>query len=73
MTQDTRLRFYDSFSGLIPCKVTLELGYGFTMVKFTATRGAYKRGDVDSVSTKRLVRREQVHVRNGQYYIRTAA
>lgn len=64
---------YDTFSGLVPCKV-LEIvkpAYGFMAatercirVQLTGTRGAYKKGEVllvqgAMVPPKRMVRKTQ--------------
>ena len=69
------LAYYDCFLGLLPCKVTQQLGYGFTIIKFTSNRSktAYKKGKVETVPSNRVVARKDVHVRNGKYVIRNTA
>lgn len=65
--------YYDTFSGLIPCKVLeiQEVGYGFrcgpyNIIKFklTADRGAYKKGeiltsDASHVPPQKMIRRRK--------------
>lgn len=72
------LVYIDSFSGLIPAKY-LEpshlIDYAnreLARCRITATRKAYKRGDVVDVSPTQVVERGRVHVRNGHYVIRAA-
>jgi hypothetical protein len=67
--------YYDTFSGLIPCKVlrVYRTGneYNAVDIKLTAGRGAYKRGEVlQALSTQHVCPRNAVYVRNGQYRIR---
>lgn len=72
--------YFDTFAGLIPCKVTaikrdvLELscatidGIAVT-ARLTANRGAYKRGELVTASNRYIVPRTAVYVRSGQYHI----
>lgn len=66
------LAYYDSFTGLIPCKVLdVENGWA-TEIKITATRGGYKKGErLYGFSPRHVIRRAQIHVKNGQYRIRS--
>jgi hypothetical protein len=64
------LAYYDSFSGLIPCKVT---GYdGFSTVYFTVTadRKTYKRGEKLTGIPSHVVPRKMIRVRSGKYIVR---
>ena len=62
------LAYIDSFAGLVPCKV-IEITDGAVTVKITATRGAYKRGTIESHSAHYVVPRSAVRVRAWQYKI----
>ena len=65
--------YLDSFSGLVPCKVlAITRGNGLTQVqvKLTATRCAYKCGEILTDNSLHVVPRGAVHVRGGQYRIR---
>lgn len=59
------LAYLDSFAGLVPCKV-LDISerdsYGVVYVRFqvTATRGAWKRGAVDTMTGRAVVPRDKV-------------
>lgn len=71
------LAYLDTFSGLVPCRV---LGWvkedpyfgdrDELQVKLTATRGAYRRGEVSQWPVGTVVPRSSVRVRSGQYRIR---
>lgn len=73
--------YNDTFAGLVPAIVIGPLPVSteqamfrtsrgeYLRVKYTATRGAYKKGETDIVSANRLVKREWVYVRGGQYRI----
>ena len=62
--------YLDTFAGLVPCKVTAISGEGIT-IRLTATRGAYKRGEVLTYERgDSIVPRECVYVRDYQYRIR---
>lgn len=65
-----KLAYYDSISGLIPCKVFNVTGEYITF-EITATRGAYKRNEVLYSIPRNVIPRKMVHVRNGQYRIKT--
>jgi hypothetical protein len=62
------LAYYDSFAGLIPCKVQSTNGDD-TVVKLTATRGAYKRGEILTLHTRNVIERHRIRIRCGIYYI----
>jgi hypothetical protein len=76
-----QLAFLDTFAGLVPCKVrTLVLDddspagvLRWTVtVKLTATRGAYKRGEVLTFAGddgRNVVPRSAVYVRNYKFRI----
>lgn len=73
------LAYLDTFSGMVPCKVvdiTTERAWMSDMerpvvvVKLTATRGAYRRGEVIPMPPEHVVPRSSVRVRSGQYRIR---
>ena len=70
------LAYYDSQLGLIPCKVTSirvynEFGHYQVNFTVTATRGAYKKGEKLYSAPRYVVPRKMVHIRNGQYGIKT--
>lgn len=64
---------------LVPCKVlaVLESGNGLrslngkVKVKLTATRGAYKRGEVLEYTADHVIPRKHVFVRSSKYRIQT--
>ena len=62
------LAYFDSFSGLIPCKV-IDIkespGLGNIRIKLTAGRGAYRRGEVLESTWIHVVPRS--HVRMSKY------
>lgn len=61
--------YYDSMQGIVPA-VVLAVDGNDVKLRFTATRGAFKKGMVDVYSARHVVLRSQVHVRGGQYRIR---
>lgn len=72
--------FLDTFSGLVPCVCvsvsTQSLGnvsYGdnSVTVKLTASRGAYKRGEILAQPASHVPPRDCVRVRDFHYRIRT--
>ena len=68
------LAYFDTFAGLVPCRVTeifttAAPGYSVRF-KITATRGAYKRGETLDSHSRNVVPRSAVFVRSGQYRIR---
>ncbi len=73
------LAYLDTFAGLVPCKVTAvrvssDEGYERVRVsvKLTATRGAYRRGElIDNQDGAYVVPRCKVRVRDHKYRIRT--
>lgn len=69
--------YFDSFNGLIPCRVTDIRGLNglastsqTVTVELTANRAAYRRGETVKTSGLHVVPRNAVHVRNGQKRIR---
>jgi hypothetical protein len=63
------LIFLDSFSGLVPAKVTGYTPRGEISVLVTATRGAYRRGEHTTFTPSGCVPRAHVRVRCGQFRI----
>ncbi|MET8757539.1 hypothetical protein [Lentzea sp. NPDC004782] len=63
------LIFLDSFSGLVPAKVTGYTPRGEIAVLVTATRGAYRRGEHATFTPSGSVPRAHVRVRCGQFRI----
>ncbi|MGW5721378.1 hypothetical protein ACWEVP_34730 [Amycolatopsis sp. NPDC003865] len=61
--------FLDSFSGLVPAKVTGYTPRGEIAVLVTATRGAYRRGEHTTFTPSGCVPRAHVRVRCGQFRI----
>ena len=71
------LAYYNAFRvGFIPCKVLAVKarsdfpGVPDVEVKLTATRGAYKRGEVFLVTSGNCVPRSAVYTSSGKYRIR---
>jgi hypothetical protein len=65
----TMLAYYDSFAGLIPCRVISFSEDAFTL-QVTAKRGAYDRGAIITTDAQRAIPRTAVYTRSGQYRIR---
>lgn len=64
------LAFLDSFLGLIPCKV-LGISEGNVKIKIMARNCAvYPYGTIETFLESRIVPREAVYKRNGQFKIR---
>jgi len=53
------LAYFDSFSGMIPCKV-INIESDKITVKLTGKRGAYKQGEVIIMNTLHIVPRDSV-------------
>lgn len=71
----SKLAYFDTFTGLIPCKVTgirvyNEFGHYEVTFTLTATRGAYRRGETLSARPLYVIPRKNITVRNGQYHIK---
>lgn len=75
------LAFYDTFSGLIPCKVTgietprdksgtLASSQDAVSIVLTASRAAYHKGERFTVSALHVVPRKAIHRRCGVRWIR---
>lgn len=65
------LAFFDTLSaGLIPCKV-VAVADGAVNIKLTATRKAYKRGEIIAADAFSVVPRNHVFTRGFHYRIRT--
>lgn len=74
------LAYLDTFAGMIPCKVIRVekpgsgqyVANGSITVKLTATRGAYKKGEIlDRQSASQVVPRNHRYIRSGIYRVRT--
>jgi len=73
------LAYYDTFSGLVPCKVNkvMEGGTGqqttsgLIAVTLTADRGAYRRGEEIHAHARDIIPREHVRTRSGKYTVHT--
>lgn len=74
------LAYLDTFAGLVPCKVIRIdkpgngslVSNGSLAVKLTASRGAYKKGEVlDRQSASQVVPRNHRYTRSGTYRVRT--
>ena len=72
------LAYFDSFGGLIPCKVIQVAkgdpynGWAVSItVQLTATRGTYKKGEILKLSSAKCIPRPQIVRRSGMYKIRT--
>lgn len=68
------LAYWDTFSGLVPCKVLTvtqkKWVQGLSLqVRLTATRGAYKRGETTWVRAKGIVPRSSVRSYDHKYVI----
>lgn len=71
------LAYYDTFSGLIPCKVieVILWGSGKTIqsgkvkIKLTADRQAYKRGEILEVTADNVIPRNHIRTSSGKYKI----
>lgn len=63
------LAYIDSFLGLIPCKVIAVNNEKLT-VKITATRKAYKRGEILEKPHSYVIPRDCIYTINGIYRIR---
>lgn len=71
-----QLAYVDSFAGLIPCTVVnVEIGESdfrpetIVTVKINATRRDYRRGEILTVAEGRVIPRDKIRVRSGQYKI----
>ena len=53
------LAYFDSFSGMIPCKV-INIDNDRITVKLTGKRGAYKRGEILTFNTLHIIPRDSV-------------
>jgi hypothetical protein len=53
------LAYFDSFSGMIPCKV-INIDNDKITVKLTCKRGAYKRGEILTFNTLHIIPRDSV-------------
>lgn len=67
--------YIDSFGGLVPC-IVQAIKYAFeeytqVVVKVTAHRPGYSKGDVVEFNPSTVVPRDRVSVRRGRHYINT--
>lgn len=68
------LAYYDSFNGLIPCKVTaINIDTVPAMVKFrvSAQRRSFRKGEKLIAPINHVVPRDAVRICDGQYHIHT--
>lgn len=72
------LAYIDSFLGLIPCKVlrvdepsTPSVTSGKVVIRVTADRPAFRRGEVSTETGHNVIPRSRVYTRNGMYRIRS--
>jgi hypothetical protein len=68
------LAYFDSFAGLVPCRLLAVGDFSdsgsLARIRITAARGPYRRGDLETVSLRRVVPRAAVYRRAGATYIR---
>jgi len=68
------LAYLDSFSGLVPCRIAAVADWddstSLARIQFTATRGAYRKGEFDTVPLRRVIPRNAVFKRNGAIMIK---
>ena len=72
------LAYYDSFDGMIPCKILdIEdrfdqgnMTHKYITARITATRKGWKKGDLYTARDYRFIPRNCVHVKDGNYLIR---
>ena len=70
-TQYNNTARYDTFKGLIPCKVIDMQNNSQNMtIKITRTKGAYKAGDILEVIESVVLPVKSLCVRNGQHRIK---
>jgi len=74
------LAYLDTFAGLVPCKVIRIdkpgngslISNGSLAVKLTASRGAYKKGEIlDRQSACEVIPRSHVRTVSGKFRVRT--
>ena len=61
--------YFDSFAGLVPCRV-LSVATDGVVVRLTAARGPYRRGEVLTWPHTRIVSRKAVYRSGYTYRIR---
>ena len=64
------LAYFDTFAGLVPCKVTRVSEDGNVEFRITDTIGAYKSGEIRTERPRDVVPRKSVRVRSGMFFIR---
>ena len=70
------LAYLDTFSGPVPCKVTaITFPGGITRltIQLTATRGAYKRGEILDRHPYNVIPRNCLYRRRGSKHLRVRA
>ena len=76
------LAYFDSFAGMVPCKVKevakggphagwMVAAHDVVTAVVTAKRGSYRKGEVLKLGAHQCVPRPHVVVRSGQYRVRT--
>lgn len=63
------LIYLDTFSGLVPAKITGYTTHGDISVRITATRGAYRQGENTAFPPHHCVPRSCIRTRRGQLRI----
>jgi hypothetical protein len=68
------LAYFNSMVGMVPCQVVAvgdwSDGGSQAKIKATASRGAYKRGELITTTLRNVVPRNAVYRRAGTYHIR---
>lgn len=68
------LAYFDSYSGLVPCKVlaikAAKYGGHIAYVRYTAQRGPYSRGETGKHNACRVVPRDAVRRFRGHFFPR---
>ena len=63
------LAYYDTFSGLVPCRIVAVGDWSDqtseARIQITATRAAYKRGEFLTTSLRHVVPRDSIRQRRG--------
>lgn len=64
------LAYFDSFSGLIKCKVIGHGECGEVRIRITVSKGAYVKREIIEYPNLWIVPRDRVFIRSGQYRIK---
>lgn len=66
-TKNPLLAYWDSFAGLIPCRVVRAIDPGFLAAIITANRGCYHRGERITQNCRDIWPRDCVRTKRGTY------